>query len=164
MGSGRSAIGRAGGALALLAAVALPGGLALADGTERLDPTGDAAPAFTDIRRVSATHGKGGRLRHTIYLVDADAASRSLAQLTVRARGKLYLIDARGVTTLSTGSSARKVARVRRRGNRIVFTFHRRLIGNPRRYRWLATVGSNDTSPGEFDRAPDRGMVLHRLR
>ncbi|MEX1142819.1 MAG: hypothetical protein WD399_07335 [Thermoleophilaceae bacterium] len=148
-----------------MAAVAT-GSFAVADGGKQRDPQGDASPPFTDIRAVRHGHGRAGVLRHVVAVQDANAASRALAQIEVRAGGDLYLIDATGVTRLrdgGEGAAAARRARVRRRGNRVVFSFHRSAIGSPRRYRWAATIGSNDTSPAEFDRAPDRGMLRHVL-
>lgn len=163
--------------LGLGLAAALTGSLAVADRATWRDASGDASPAFTDIRAVRHAHGKRGVLRHVIAVRNANATSRDLAQLEIAAGGDLYLINSLGVTRVrqgsadaampataaSTGRSSARRVRIRRRGNRVIFAFHRGVIGRPWRYRWAATMGSNDTSPAAFDRAPDRGALRHVL-
>jgi len=146
------------------AVVALSAAAALGDRRSKTDPAGDASPAFTDIRTIKHGHA-GGKLRHVIRVTDANRATKHLAQLEIKARRTLYLISVQGVIKVRSGA-ARRVdgVRIRRRGNRVIFTFRPGAIGDPRRYRWAATVGSNDTSPDEFDRAPDSGYIRHRLR
>lgn len=156
----------AGVALAALAAMLLSGPPAAADRGAESDPRGDASPPFTDLRAVWHGHARGGVLRHVLLVQDANAASVSLAQLEVSDGRRRYLITSRGVTRIGAAASDVRAggARVTRSGNRIVFSFHRSLIGNPRRYAWAATIGSNDTGPSELDRAPDEGALPHTLR
>lgn len=159
----------AGVALAALAAMLLSGPPAAADRGAESDPRGDASPPFTDLRAVWHGHARGGVLRHVLLVANANAASVSLAQLEVTDGRRHYLITSRGITRIGArGAAARDVraggVRVTRSGNRIVFSFHRSLIGNPRRYAWAATIGSNDTGPSELDRAPDEGALPHTLR
>jgi len=144
---------------------------AVADRGRDEDPKGDAFPPFTDIRAVWHGHAERGMLRHVILAQRANAATKSLAQVEVAVGHSRYFITSRGVTRIRSGASGAEASDARaggvrsvRRGNRIIFTFHRSLIGNPSRYAWAATIGSNDTSPAEFDRAPDRGAITHRLR
>jgi hypothetical protein len=159
----------------LAVAVAVTGSFALADRSSSADPEGDTSPAFTDIRAIAHAHGRRGVLRHAITVEDANAASLALSQIEVRAGKRLYLINSLGVTSsrragaapADTAGDAHAAGsprvRTARRGNRLIFAFHRSAIGSPYRYRWAATIGSNDTSPTRFDRAPDEGTIRHVL-
>lgn len=178
-GARKVVAGALGLALTAVVAAALTASPAVADrSTWHGDPEGDASPAFTDIRALRHGHGRRGVLRHVIAVEEGDEASRALAQLEVATRRWHYLINTLGVTRTrrgeaeeegrgsargESGTAASRRVRIARRGNRVIFAFHRRTIGNPYRYRWAATVGSNDTSPLQFDRAPDGGTLLHVL-
>lgn len=135
-----------------LALLVIWGSAALADRRSVDDPSGDASPAFTDIVKAKAAHGRCGKLRHVLGVADGDQATASLAQLEIKTGDAIHLINARD------GG-----ARIKQRGDNVIFTFKPGLIGNPRHYGWAATIGSNDTSPEEFDRVPDKGYVNHKL-
>lgn len=141
-------------ALALFAAglAAVTATTAIANKGGVRDPMGDASPGFTDIVRAKHGHAGCGKLRHLIRVASGDPATASLSQLEIRAGGKHYLLR-----DLDSG------VRAKQRGDTTIFKLSPRVIGNPSRYRWAATIGSNDTSPLDFDRVPDTGYVKHRL-
>ena len=157
--------------LGVTAAVAIAVPTALADNGQMSDPTGDSTPssggegpAFTDITKIKHGHTRGGKLRHVVFVRDANSATKALTQLQIRARGKDYLIDRTGVLGLRPGSGKAPKVTTKRKGNKIIFVFDPKVIGSPSKYKWAATIGSGDTSPLDFDRAPDgSGYLKHSL-
>ncbi|MGI8945686.1 MAG: EAL domain-containing protein [Thermoleophilaceae bacterium] len=154
----------------LTAALALSVSLALAaqaagDRVTVRDRAGDrgAQPAI-DVRSAVATHGSHGRLRHVVKVADADRRTLRGTEILIRARGRRFSVTAADGVTQITRTGVRSAGRVRavRRGNRMILSFGRRAIGNPRVYRWRANVSVRGF--GNFDSAPNRGTARHRLR
>jgi hypothetical protein len=152
--------GKLAGAALTLAVLGLAPG-AIADSPVVRDRAGDTNPEDApeyDIRRASASHARGGRLRHAIQT--ERRAARSSVMVFVDVGRRSYIVDFVGVWNARTIEKTGRV-KVRRRGRRIIFTFSRRAIRSPRSYRWKAAsiIG------GHFDGAtPDTAPNGQRYR
>ena len=156
------------------------GALASADTTIISDANDSSG--FLDIEKAGATHGRGGKLKHSVIMY-STWRSRDLRCASV----DLFFPDQRRSLSIDwrdghlrarmseeTGpGDARTVGhpRVWRRDRRTVVTSFRRSLlgGSPGTYRWRAVAGSPvDPCPApdyviDVDKAPDRWNKTHSI-
>lgn len=126
------------------------------------DPRGDTANAFTDIRKVGSSE-RNGKLRFFVKVDDANDATLPLTQIYIQSKGRAYLADSSQVIGLGKAAATsgnKKKVRSKRRGDRVILEIDPAAIRDPKKFKYSATVGGNDTSPLEFDQAPDNGGLI----
>ena len=140
---------------------------ALADRTVVPDAKGDgkcSGPAW-DIRKAIAGHAPGGRLKHVVRMRRAKSFPVPMILIKVKgSKGVRYEVDASARPPRVIDTRTREVTgkvKKKRGGNRWILLFHRSALGDPARYRWLATTGVGGHAP--CDRAPNKGFRPHRL-
>ena len=149
------------------AAVCLAGALLLgpaALGSTRTISDPDDVPKHrVDIKSASAGH-VNGKLKHTVVSYRRFRTSRGpcLTLETKPVRGRDFQVCGYGnMVNLQQQRSRPTVAIRRPNWHTIVYVFKRRAIGNPSSYKWFVVEEGPDECPN-CDRAPNKGMVLHR--
>ena len=152
-----------------LIAVVLLGGPAALGSTRTISDPNDVRPRRVDIKSATAGHFKR-KLKHKIVAYSRFRTARGpcLMLETKPRAGRDYEICGFGNMTNLHQHETRGTAAIRRPNRRtIVYLFRPRAIGRPDVYKWFVREEGKEIQPTtecpQCDRAPNRGMVRHRL-
>ena len=157
-------------ALATAGVSILAAGVAPADTGTAADPKERGIPKNYNITQVGQGHTNGGELSHTVSVKgrypDAFPFTSDVPILTIdpeEVGGEVYTVqvyeDGSSDVTSGFDQTGSAIYTLMDK-NTLRITFPPSAIGDPSNYTWRA----NYYREGKDDRAPNRGMYLHRLR
>jgi hypothetical protein len=169
----------------VLALVVLATAVSFANSRSARDPAGDVKhnppgdDARNDIVRISFGHGPGGALVQTVTtkgrVVDPSSRTAAPPLLWIDVPGKVaqragcqfsdYFVIAGEVDQCGDGPKVGPATVKRVDAHTLQFTFAAKTIRNPKQYGIaFVTEGSTGGRLVFFDRAPDQGFLVHKLR